>query len=416
MTPVPAGAEKNTRSVAVGTKSTAVRGFEASAVCAEIKKGRLRPDLTLIYSRTPAAVAAVFTRNRVQAAPILINRERIVRGVGRAVLANSGNANACTGLPGLKDAKRLSQKAARLLGVPEEEIFLASTGVIGRRLPLSRMMRALPDLVRTLSPEGLPAAAEAIMTTDTFPKIVHEEIGVGKKAVRITALAKGAGMIRPDMATMLCFVLTDLAVHPALLQELLRQAVDRSFHRITVDGDTSTNDMVLVLANGQAENPPLTRLGDPNSRAFSRTLDRMLLQLARLLIRDGEGATKEVTLIVQGAASEAEARTLALTVAHSPLVKTALYGQDANWGRILAALGRAGVPIDPLKVEVFFDRVQVVKNGIGTGEKEEQRAASILKKRAFTLRIRLNQGNAAARIYTCDLSLDYVRINAEYRT
>lgn len=393
-----------------------VPGFEAAVACAEIKKGRVRPDLALIYSRTPAAAAAVFTRNRVQAAPILINRERIVRGEGRAVLVNSGNANACTGPSGLNDARRLSQQTARLLSVPEKEVFLASTGVIGRRLPLSRMMRALPELVRNLSPGGLPAVAEAMMTTDTFPKIVHEEMDLGGKTVRITALAKGAGMIRPDMATMLCFVLTDLAIAPSLLQELLHRSVDRSFHRITIDGDTSTNDMVLVLANGRAENTPLNRFDDRGIRTFSRALDRLLLRLARMCVRDGEGATKEVTLIVQGAAAEAEARTLALTVAHSPLVKTALFGQDANWGRILAALGRAGVAFDPMKVDVFFDRVQVVKNGVGTGEKEELQAGAVLKKRAFTLRIDLHQGKASSRVYTCDLSLDYVRINAEYRT
>ena len=232
----------------------------------------------------------------------------------------------------------------------------------------------------------------------------------------MVGLAKGAGMIHPDMATMLCFVLTDLAVSPALLDQLLKRAIDQSFNRITVDGDTSTNDMVLVLANGLAGNPLLEDHKSAGARTFGRALDGLLLSLARMIVKDGEGATKEVALRIEGARNEQEARTLAMTVATSPLVKTALFGQDANWGRILAALGRSGVSFDPEKVDLFFDDLMVVKNGISQGDKVEGLAGKVLKKSALTIRVDMHQGKAKTIVYTCDLSLDYVRINADYRT
>ncbi|MBI4767560.1 MAG: bifunctional glutamate N-acetyltransferase/amino-acid acetyltransferase ArgJ [Deltaproteobacteria bacterium] len=393
-----------------------VPGFLASAVSAQVKKGHTRPDLGLIFSEVPAVTSGVFTRNLVKAAPVQIDLGRIVERKGRAVLVNSGNANACTGAAGLRDARKLSLKVSQTLSIPDSQVFLASTGVIGQRLPLPRMMKAVPALAHSLSPDGLPAVAQAIMTTDTFPKLVSEEISVGRKKVRIVGMAKGAGMLHPDMATMLCFVLTDLAVSPALLDRFLRKATDQSFNRITVDGDTSTNDLILVMANGLAGNPVLDQPRTNGARLFSSALDQVLFELARMCVRDGEGATKDITLQVQGARNEEEARILALTVAHSPLVKTALFGQDANWGRILAALGRSGVSFDPERVDIYFDRVQIVKNGISKGPKEEVRAGAVLKKRSLTIRIDLHQGSAETRIYTCDLSLDYVRINADYRT
>jgi glutamate N-acetyltransferase / amino-acid N-acetyltransferase len=254
------------------------------------------------------------------------------------------------------------------------------------------------------------------MTTDTFSKLVSEEISIGREKVHIVGMAKGAGMLHPDMATMLCFVLTDLAVSPALLDHYLRKATDLSFNRITVDGDTSTNDLILVMANGLAGNPVLDNPQSSGARGFSRVLDQVLFKLARMCVRDGEGATKDITLRIQGARNKEEARTLALTVAHSPLVKTALFGQDANWGRIMAALGRSGICFDPAKVDIYFDRIQIVKNGISKGVKAEALAGAILKKSALTIRIDLHQGSAETQIYTCDLSLDYVRINADYRT
>jgi glutamate N-acetyltransferase/amino-acid N-acetyltransferase len=416
MTPVHAEAGKNTKGAAVKNKGIQVPGFLASSVSAEVKKGHSRPDLGLIFSEVPAVTAGVFTRNLVKAAPIQIDLGRIGKQEGRAILVNSGNANACTGAEGLRDARELSLKISQALSISDDQVFLASTGVIGQRLPLPRMMKAIPPLVQSLSPDGFPSVSQAIMTTDTFPKLVSEEISVGKKQVHIVGMAKGAGMLHPDMATMLCFVMTDLAVSPALLDLFLRKATDQSFNRITVDGDTSTNDLILVMANGLAGNPVLDHPRTTEARLFSRALNKVLLKLARMCVRDGEGATKDITLRVQGACNEEEARALALTVAHSPLVKTALFGQDANWGRILAALGRSGVSFDPDQVDLFFDRVQIVKNGISTGPQEEARAGDVLKKRSLTIRIDLHRGSAETRIYTCDLSLDYVRINADYRT
>jgi glutamate N-acetyltransferase / amino-acid N-acetyltransferase len=416
MTPVPVEAGKNTKGAAVKNKSFQVPGFLAATTSAEIKKGTSRRDLGLIFSEVPAVTAGVFTSNLVKAAPILINLERMADSQGRAILVNSGNANACTGPMGLKDAQKCSQRISQELAIPDSQVFLASTGVIGQRLPLSRISQAIPALIQSLSPEGLPAVAEAILTTDTFPKILSQELVIGKKKVHITAMAKGAGMIQPNMATMLCFVLTDLAVSPALLNLLLKKAVEQSFNRITVDGDTSTNDMVLVLANGLAGNPLLDKVESPGARSFSRALEALLLVLAKMIIRDGEGATKALTLQIEGARNEAEAKTLAFTVANSPLVKTALFGQDANWGRIMAALGRSGVAFDPNRVDIYFDAVQVVKNGITLGAKAETLAGKILKKPTLTIRIHLHQGAIKTLVYTCDLSLDYVRINADYRT
>jgi glutamate N-acetyltransferase / amino-acid N-acetyltransferase len=416
MTPVHAEAAKNTKGAAAKSKGFEVPGFLASAVSAEVKKGNTRPDLGLIFSEVPAVTAGVFTRNLVKAAPVQVNLKRILKQEGRAILVNSGNANACTGQEGLTDARKLSLKISKGLSIPDAQVFLASTGVIGQRLPLFRMMKAAPSLIKSLSPQGLPMVAEAIMTTDTFPKLIAEEISIGKKKVHIVGMAKGAGMMHPDMATMLCFVLTDLAVSPALLDRFLKKSTDQSFNRITVDGDTSTNDLILVMANGLAGNPLLDHPQSTGARIFSKALDHLLLKLARMCVRDGEGATKDITLQIQGARNEEEARTLALTVAHSPLVKTALFGQDANWGRILAALGRSGVSFNPEKVDIYFDRIQIVKNGISKGPKEEAQAGTVLKKPSLTIRIDIHQGPAQIQIYTCDLSLDYVRINADYRT
>ncbi len=416
MTPVHAEAGKNIKGAAAKNKDFFVPGFLAAAASAEVKKGKIRPDLGLILSEVPAVVSGVFTRNLVKAAPVQINLQRILHHQGRAVLVNSGNANACTGLGGLKDAQKLSREISRCLSIPDQQVFMASTGVIGQRLPINRMMKALPFLIQNLNPHGLKDVAEAILTTDTFRKILSKKFRVGQKNIHMVGMAKGAGMIHPQMATMLCFVLTDLAISPALLNQLLQKSTDRSFNQITVDGDTSTNDMLLVMANGLAGNPELDHPRSPGVKAFSQALDEILLDLARMIVRDGEGATKEVTIEIDQARTVDEARTLAMTVATSPLVKTALFGQDANWGRILAALGRAGVFFDPDKVDIFFDQIQVVKNGIGTGTKNEALAGGVLKNPSLTVRIGLHQGSAKTQVFTCDLSLDYVRINAEYRT
>jgi glutamate N-acetyltransferase/amino-acid N-acetyltransferase len=398
------------------TASFQVNGFLSAVTRARIKPGSDREDLGLIVSETPAAAAGVFTRNQVKAASVLIDQERIQTGIGRAILVNSGNANACTGDRGLQDTRALTRRVAALLAVPEGQVFMASTGVIGQPLPLRRMEQALPALKAGLSPDGLPDVARAIMTTDTFPKIMAQEVTLGKRTGHLVGLVKGAGMIRPDLATMLCFVLTDVAVTAEILNRLLAEAADQSFNRITVDGDTSTNDLVLVLANGRAGNATLKDTKSVEARSFSRTLNKVLLGLAKMIVRDGEGATKQVELIIRGARTAAEARIMGFTVAESPLVKTALFGEDANWGRILAALGRSGIPFDPGRVEVFFDRVQMVGNGLGLGAEAESRASQVLKKAAFTITVDLRQGKARASVFTCDLSLDYVKINAHYRT
>ncbi len=393
-----------------------VKGFLAATAKAQVKKGTDREDLGLVVSSAPAAVAGVFTQNQVKAASILVNQERIVSGQGRAILVNSGNANACTGEQGLKDTRFLTRMISESLGLPENQVFMASTGVIGQPLPIKRMARSLPFLVEGLNENNLPAVAQAIMTTDTFPKIESWEVPLGKTRCRLLGIAKGAGMIEPHLATMLGFVLTDAAVAPTLLNEMLREGADRSFNSITVDGDTSTNDLLLIMANGLAGNPTLEDRKSAGAKAFKKALDQLLLDLAKMIVRDGEGATKEVTVLIKGARTVEEARTLGFTVANSPLVKTALFGEDANWGRILAALGRAGVPFDPAQVDIFFGSVPMVKNGLGLGPDQEIPASRILKKKALTITVDLHQGRARAAIYTCDLSLDYIRINADYRT
>jgi glutamate N-acetyltransferase/amino-acid N-acetyltransferase len=393
-----------------------VKGFLAATARAQIKKGADREDLGLIVSTTPATAAGVFTQNRVKAASILVNQERIASGQGRAILVNSGNANACTGEQGLRDTRFLTRKISDSLDLPENQVLMASTGVIGQPLPVKRLSRALPLLVQGLNERNLPAVAQAIMTTDTFPKIACREVPLGKNRCRLVGIAKGAGMIQPHLATMLGFVLTDAAVAPSLLNELLREGADRSFNSITVDGDTSTNDLLLILANGLAGNPKLEDRKSAGAKAFKKALDQLLLDLARMIVRDGEGATKEVTLIIKGARTVEEARTLGFTVANSPLVKTALFGEDANWGRILAALGRSGVSFDPARVDLFFGPVPLVKQGLGLGPEQEIPASRVLKKKALTITVDLHQGRAKATVYTCDLSLDYVRINADYRT
>ncbi len=393
-----------------------VKGFLAATAKAQIKKGTDREDLGLIVSSTPAAAAGVFTRNQVKAASILIDQKRIASGQGRAILVNSGNANACTGEQGLKDTRLLTRRISDLLDLPANQVFMASTGVIGQPLPTKRLGRALPFLVQGLNENNLPAVAQAIMTTDTFPKITSREVPLGKTHCRLVGIAKGAGMIQPHLATMLGFVLTDADVAPTWLNKLLQEGVKRSFNSITVDGDTSTNDLLLMMANGLAGNPKLENRKSPGANAFKKALDQLLLDLARMIVRDGEGATKEVTLLIKGARTEEEARILGFTVANSPLVKTALFGEDANWGRILAALGRSGVSFDPARVDIFFGSVPLVKQGLGLGPEQEIPASQVLKKKALTITVDLHQGRAKATVYTCDLSLDYIRINADYRT
>ncbi|UCD82946.1 MAG: bifunctional glutamate N-acetyltransferase/amino-acid acetyltransferase ArgJ [Desulfobacterales bacterium] len=388
------------------------QGFKAAGVACGLKKNG-RKDLGLLYSERPANVAGLFTRNLVQAAPVLLDRQRVTTGVCRGLIVNSGNANCCTGEQGMQAALRMAQTAAAGLGVAEEEMLVASTGVIGEPLPVEKIEAAVPGLIAAMHTEGILDLAEAIMTTDTVPKVVNRRGELEGKTFTVAAVAKGAGMIRPDMATMLCFVMTDVQASAAVLNEMLVASVDRSMNRITVDGDTSTNDTVLLMANGLSG---IAIENQTQRHAFQSVLDDVLITQAKWLIKDGEGATKLVQIVVKGAASDQEAHRIADTIANSNLTKTALFGEDANWGRILAAAGRAGVPLVPEKVDIAFGPVLMVQNGIGCGKAVEAEATRILKQPEFEITVDLKMGRGTASVFTCDFSIDYVKINANYRT
>jgi glutamate N-acetyltransferase/amino-acid N-acetyltransferase len=391
-----------------------IKGFKFAAVEAAVKKpGRL--DLGLIYSEVPAVSAAVFTTNKVKAAPVLLGMARLKDGICQAVAVNSGNANACTGEQGMVDAVETARLVAAGLAIPEEMVVVSSTGVIGVPLPMERLRKGIAPLIDGLGSGTLEDVAQAIMTTDTFPKLERREGEAGGRSYSLAGIAKGAGMIMPNMATMLAFIVTDTAVAPDLLRRMFSDAVDRSFNAITVDNDTSTNDTALIMANGMAGNPEIVA-GTPEAFEFERLLNELLLSLAKLIVRDGEGATKFVTIMVKGAISVAEAKQVAKSVANSMLVKTAFFGQDANWGRILAAVGYSGSAVDPDAVSLFFDAVQMVDNGIFVGGDAEARGTEVLKQKEFTVTIDLKSGDGSATVYTSDLSYDYVKINADYRT
>jgi len=388
------------------------KGFKAAGIASGLKKNGEK-DLGLIYSEVPATVAGVFTKNLVQAAPVLLDRQRIKSGKCQAVVVNSGNANCCTGDQGMLDAIAMTRFAASGLKISEELVMVASTGVIGQPFDIGKIEVAMPDLIKAVVPEGLDDLAEAIMTTDTVPKIVTRKGVIEGVPYKVTGVAKGSGMIRPDMATMLCFVVSDIKISHDLLTEALLAATDKSFNKITVDGDTSTNDTILVLGNGLSG---ATVNNSVHKESFQIILDKVLIDLAKMVAKDGEGATKLVEIIVKGALTDKDAHKIADTVSNSNLVKTALFGEDANWGRILAAAGRAGVKIDPYKADIFFDDVMIAKDGMWCGEKAEEEAAKILKRDEFAISVDLNMGKGSASIFTCDFSVEYVRINADYRS
>ncbi len=391
-----------------------VKGFRFSAVEAAVKKpGRL--DFAMILSDVPAAVAAVFTTNRVKAAPVLLSMERASRGEARAVVVNSGNANACTGGRGISDAGETARLVAEAAGIPEDSILVASTGVIGKPLPMDRIRGAVSGLVNGLSDGGLGDVARAIMTTDTFAKSESASGEAGGAGYTVAGVAKGAGMIMPNMATLLSFLVTDAAVDPVFLGSLFRRAVDSSFNIISIDGDTSTNDTAVLLANGMAGNPVITP-GTPEGERFETCVRSVLLSLARQIVRDGEGATKFVEIRVVGASSTADAKTAAMAVANSMLVKTAFFGQDANWGRILAAVGYSGAEVDQERVALSFDDVSMVRDGVFVGGDAEERGTEVLRKKEFSVTIDLRLGDGDAVVYTSDISHEYVSINADYRT
>jgi glutamate N-acetyltransferase/amino-acid N-acetyltransferase len=392
-----------------------IKGFTYSAVAAGIRK-KDRLDLGLIYSENPAVAAAVFTSNHVKAAPVLLDMERIGQGKAQAVLVNSGVANACTGNIGMQAARSCSELAANALHIDEDLVQIASTGVIGEQLPVEKVAATVDELVAGLSPAGYDDVARAIMTTDTVPKTAERTCSIGGKDVKLFGMAKGAGMIMPDMATMLSFVMTDADIAADILQQHLSKAVCLSFNRITVDGDTSTNDTVLVLAGCTAGNPEIDSIDSGESTIFGTALADLLKDLALQIVADGEGANKIVTIKVINAASEDDAEQAARTIANSPLVKTAFFGEDANWGRIIAALGRSGAAFEQENVDISFDDVLLVQDGLALGTAAEAQATDVIKQKAFTLSVDLKNGQAAAEVYTCDLSIDYIKINADYRS
>lgn len=392
---------------------TSASGFSAGTAFAAIKQVDKR-DIAVIYSDVPAAAAGVFTLNRVKAAPVLLTMQNLSDGTARAVVVNSGNANACNGQQGLKDAKAMAAVTAEALGIPAEAVLVASTGVIGRKMPMEKILPGIRTAAGQLAPENGHLAAEAIMTTDTFPKEAAVRLELGGQQVTIGAMAKGSGMIHPNMATMLCFITTDAAVTPGCLKQALKYAADRSFNLVTVDGDTSTNDMAVILANGMAGNE-LIREENSDYTRFRDALTEVCVRLARDIARDGEGATKLITVEVIGAAAEKDARLVARAVAGSNLVKAAVFGKDANWGRIICAAGYSGAGFDPEKVDIFLGDVQVASQG-GSVDFSEERALEILEQDAVTITLNLNSGDGRATAWGCDLSYDYIKINADYRT
>ena len=392
-----------------------VQGFSAAAVKAGIRYPD-RLDLGLIFSRVPAVTVGMFTTNKVKAAPLLLDLDRLRGGLAQAVLINSGNANACTGDRGMDAALATGALAARELGIDASLVQVASTGVIGQELPTEPFARAMPELVAQLSADGFEPLSRAMMTTDTVPKVATAAITINGIEVNLLGVAKGSGMIMPDMATMLCFVVTDAQIVFPVLNRLVRQGVERSFNRITVDGDTSTNDMVLVMANGAAGNDWIDEDNLEAVRLFGQALHGIMRDLATKIVADGEGATKLVTIRVTGARSEEEGLSGAQTIANSALVKTAFFGEDANWGRIMAALGRSGCHFVQERVSIDFDTVRLVENGLYQGTEREAAATEVLKQQRFTVTIDLHEGNAEVEVLTCDLSFDYVKINADYRS
>ncbi|MBF0614791.1 MAG: bifunctional glutamate N-acetyltransferase/amino-acid acetyltransferase ArgJ [Magnetococcales bacterium] len=394
-----------------------VAGFRLATARCGIKNGqREREDLVVVAMEPGTTVAGVFTRNQVQAAPVALCRKRLVQGQARGLVVNSGNANAVTGESGLRAAGNVTAEAARLLALPVEELFVASTGVIGVPLPEERILNAMPELVQRMAAGGWEQAARAIMTTDTFPKLAVRSCEIEGQTVRMIGMAKGAGMIRPDMATMLGFVFTDASVTPAVLQRLLESAVRVSFNAITVDGDQSTNDTVLLFASGQAGHAPITRAESPAAQTLLTELCALCQELARMIVRDGEGATKFVTITVTGAASVWEADQAAMAIANSPLVKTALAGSDPNWGRILAAVGTAKVVMQPEELSLWLGEVLVLAHGqLAPGYSEEQGAA-VMAQEEIAIRVDLAVGTESHTVWTCDLTHGYITINADYRT
>ena len=395
----------------------AAKGFSANGVHCGIRKNHTKKDLSLIFSSVPGSAAAVYTTNLVKGAPLTVTKKHLANGVAQAVICNSGNANTCNA-NGIEIAEEMSALAAKALGISPEDMIVASTGVIGQPLSIDPIAAGLPELVAGLSPEGGRAAAEGIMTTDTIRKEVAVEFTLGGKTCRLGGIAKGSGMIHPNMATMLVFLTTDAAITPAMLQKALSGDIANTFNMLSIDGDTSTNDMVTVLANGLAGNPTVDAEGE-DFTAFMKALNSVTIALCRKIAGDGEGATKLLECKVSGAADLDTAKTVAKSVICSSLLKAAMFGADANWGRVLCAIGYSGAQVDVQKVDVAFrsaaGTVEVCKNGAGLPFSEEI-AKKVLLEEEIEILVELNSGDAASTAWGCDLTYDYVKINGDYRT
>lgn len=392
---------------------TFAKGFTAAGVKAGIKKsGNL--DVAVIYTKTQAVVAGTFTQNKVAAAPVYVSKEVVATGTAHAIVANAGCANACTGQQGLDDAHKMAQIAADELGVNADDVIVGSTGVIGVNLPMDKLEAGIKDAVANLSVDGSDNAGRAIITTDTHSKSVTCEFELSGKTVRMGAIAKGSGMIRPNMATMLCYITTDIAIDQALLQKAVSGCVEKSFNMISVDGDMSTNDMVIVLANGEANNTKITE-ENADYQIFFDKLMMLCTELAKQIAADGEGASKFLTINVKGAKSFADAKTVGMAIANSPLVKTAFFGEDPNWGRVICAVGYSGADMVPEKTVVKFGGITIFANGTGATY-DEKALAHVMKQKDIVIDIELNMGQEDATVWSCDLSYEYVKINGEYHT
>ena len=395
----------------------AAQGFSAHGVHCGIRKNTSKNDLSLIVSEKKAAAAAVYTANLVKGAPLIVTKEHLSDGYAQAIICNSGNANTCNA-DGIEIAETMSALTAKELGLDAGDIVVASTGVIGQPLSVEPIAAALPTLAKGLNPDGSREAALGIMTTDTIAKEVAVEFSVGGKTCRIGGIAKGSGMIHPNMATMLVFLTSDVAIAPALLQKALSGDIRNTFNMISIDGDTSTNDMVVILANGMAGNPEITAEGE-DFDAFMKALNTVTVALCRMIAGDGEGATKLLECVVSGASDESTAKTVAKSVICSSLLKAAMFGADANWGRVLCAIGYSGANVDVMKIDVSFKskagEILVCKDGAGVDFSEEF-AKKILLEKEIDILVELNSGDASATAWGCDLTYDYVKINGDYRT
>ncbi|MCD4744320.1 MAG: bifunctional glutamate N-acetyltransferase/amino-acid acetyltransferase ArgJ [Desulfobacteraceae bacterium] len=389
-----------------------MKGFKFHGINAGIKPDSQK-DLGIIFSEKPASMAAVFTKNKVIAAPLILGKDRLKNGVCQAVLVNSGNANCFTGEQGLQDAIESSNIVAKAFEIPEELVMVSSTGVIGLPLPIGNFEKGIPLLIKDIDSGSVDDFAEAILTTDTTKKIIRKECIHKGKVYTIVGIAKGSGMIKPDMATMLAFICTDLNILYSMLQSILQKSCNRSFNRISVDGDTSTNDTVLCLANGMSQ---AYIEGEDDIIEFQKNLDEVLFSLSKKIVKDGEGATKLVKIIVKGAKSPRDAFMAAQTISNSNLVKTALFGEDPNWGRVVAAAGRSGAEVVMEKIDLLFGDVLIVDKGEWCGKGAEIKANKILKEQEFNIILDLNIGKFEDYFLFCDFSQEYVRINADYRS